>query len=215
MKFRARRLQLAQDVRSPAWDISHLGLYRLFLVNWLEIKVWTPGQTQADLAIAATTMGKLRSAVLHLPLSAVRRMDLSMECPHQTTLKPSFPNKITSPGPLLAEPSVVHSLGWYLRAGGAESPNCCWGVLCSPGHRTLCVRAVRRHRKMRGLEYFYNTTFPWSVRSPSGLDINMGLNSYACHCAQARESWWRGARLFSGHPGEMHHLRDTNDSLVS
>lgn len=98
-------------------------------------------------------MGKLSSAALHLPPSAARRMDLSVECPHQTTLKPTAQNNLPSPSPRRAECGPLKPAA-YLRAGGAESPNCCWGVAWSPGHRTLCVRALRRHRKTSSLEYF-------------------------------------------------------------
>lgn len=64
---------------------------------------------------------------------------------HTKPLSDPLP-RITSPCPPLRDV--------YLRAGGAESPNCCWGVVCSPGHRTLCVKAVQRHRKTCGLGYF-------------------------------------------------------------
>lgn len=88
-----------------------------------------------------------------LPPSAARPVDLSTECPHQTTLKPTSPNNL--PFALSSQSRVWSARSApYLRAGEAESPNYCWGVVCSPGHRTLCVRAVRRHRKTCGLEYF-------------------------------------------------------------
>jgi len=156
-----------------------------------------PGLTEPDLAIAATAMGKLSSSTLRLPCSAARLMDLSTECPHQTTLRPASPKNLPLPSPCRAEcgllsfpkePPLALSLqsrvwsarpGASLQAGGAESPNCCWGVVCSPGHRTLCVRAVSKHRKTCGVKYF---TREVSMVHKVSFWI-LVLNSYACHHA--------------------------------
>lgn len=151
----------------------------------MSFKARMPGQTQPDLArwlaIAETAMGKLSSTALHLPPSAARPMDLSTECPHQTTLKPTSLNNLPSPFPCRAE---CGPLSWVRTSVPGElSHLIVVGVLCAardtgPFVWELCGDAGRH-----AVSNISHVKFPWSLRSPSGSDVHLGLNSYACHGA--------------------------------
>lgn len=110
----------------------------------MRFKAWMPGQRQPDPArCLVAALGKLSPSALHLLPSAAKHRDGLTGCPQQTTLKPASPNNLPVPSPWVwSSPS-----GPYVRAGGAESPNCCW-ALCAARDTGPFVRgAVRRHRK--------------------------------------------------------------------
>lgn len=165
----------------------------------MRFKAWMPGQRQLDPArCLAAALGKLSPRALHLLPSAAKRRDGLTGCPHQTTLKPASPNNLPVPSPWVwSSPS-----GPYVRAGGAESPNCCWGVVCSPGHWTLCARSCAETQEDGAVSESSDVKFPWCRRSPSGPALYLGPDSYACRDAWTLELQWRGARLFPGHPGD-------------